>query len=79
MQKQRITTIRNISQSLFKRLKAKALEEDISIGAALNNAIEEWTSEKHRKKNDLGGLLKIKPFDWGKGTENTSTEIESVH
>ncbi len=69
-------TIRNIQESIFRKLKAKAAEEDLKIGDALTQAIELWL--KTRSEKPKGKLSDIPTFDWGKGTEHSSTEIDKV-
>ncbi len=63
---------------MYKRLKAFALQENISVGDALNAAIEHLLAQKGERKKDPMLLLKIKPTNWGKGSENSSTEIDEV-
>jgi hypothetical protein len=78
MQKQRLQSVRNLNPRLYKRLRAFALQENISVGDALNAAIERLLSRKGEHKKDPMLLLKIKPTNWGKGSENSSTEIDEV-
>ena len=78
MQKQKLQSVRNLNPRLYKRLRAFALQENISVGDALNAAIERLLSQKGERKKDPMLLLKIKPTDWGKGSENSSTEIDEV-
>jgi hypothetical protein len=78
MEKQRLQSVRNMNPRLYKQLKAFALEKNISVGDALNAAIEGLLKQKSERKKNLMLLLKIKPTDWGKGSENSSTEIDEV-
>ena len=78
MQKQRLQSVRNLNPTLYKRLKAFALERNISVGDALNSAIASLLKQKGENRKDPTLLLKIKPADWGRGSENSSTEIDEV-
>jgi hypothetical protein len=38
-----------------------------------------WIKQKERsEKIDSGSLFRVKPFDWGSGTEKTSKEIDDI-
>lgn len=68
-------TVRNVDETLFQEFKVEAVKEGIPIGKALNMAMIQWISKhKHPKKS----LLNYKPTNWGKGTEDTSKEINNV-
>jgi len=69
-------TIRNLQESTFRKLKAKAAEEDMKIGDALTQAIELWV--KTQSKRPKGKFTDIPTFNWGKGTEHSSTEIDKI-
>lgn len=69
-------TIRDLNDSLFRKFKSAAVEDNIKLGAALNQAMVLWVERnKHKRK---GKLSELKPFDWGKGSENASTDIDEV-
>jgi hypothetical protein len=78
MENQKLQSVRNLNPRLYKRLRAFALQENISVGTALNIAIESLLNQKSKQKKDPRKLLQITPFDWGKGTENTSTEVDTI-
>ncbi|MBS7614038.1 hypothetical protein KEJ48_07380 [Candidatus Bathyarchaeota archaeon] len=69
-------TIRGIDESVFKRFKAKAVEEGMKLGEAVTQAMEMWIRERSVKPK--ASLLDIKPFNWGKGTEKVSVEIDQI-
>jgi len=51
----------------------------MKMGQALTKAMKEWIRLKEiSKKIDSSSLFKIKPFDWGRGTEKTSSEIDEI-
>jgi hypothetical protein len=69
-------TIRNLQDSVFRQFKAKAAEEDMKLGDALTQAMQLWLSKKTPKPK--GKLIDLKRSHWGKGTENTSQEIDKI-
>jgi hypothetical protein len=51
----------------------------LRAGETLTLAIKEWLEkEEKREKVNSKNLLKIKPFDWGLGTERNSREIDEI-
>jgi hypothetical protein len=76
--KKAITAIRGLDEEVLRRFKARAVEERLKMGEALTLATKKWMREKGGEKTDPKYLLKIKPFDWGKGTEKTSKEIDKI-
>ena len=71
--------IRGIDDDTYRRFRERALEERLKVGKALTLAMREWIrKEKKRKMINPRNMLKMKPFDWGKGTERTSKEIDEI-
>lgn len=69
-------TIRNLDDALFRKFKSEAVSENVKLGTALNQAMRQWISiAKKTNKNKLG---LIKPFDWGKGSEKVSMEVDRI-
>jgi hypothetical protein len=61
------------------KFRERVLAERMNVGEALTLAMKEWLNkERKRKEIDPKNLLCIKPFDWGKGTEKTSKEIDKI-
>ena len=77
--KKELHAIRGIDEETYRRFRERALEERLKVGKALTLAMREWI-KKEGKKGTINprNLLKIKPFDWGKGTEKTSKEIDEI-
>lgn len=73
-----ITAIRGLDKEVFRRFKTKAVEEKLNLGEALNLAILQWLNRTNSKEKDPKNLLKLRPFDWGFGTEKTSKEIDKI-
>lgn len=69
------TTIRNIDPSIYKKLKAKAAAEGITIGEAINRALRAWMNLKTEKQYSL---LDIKPEHFGPHNRRLSEEIDEV-
>jgi len=69
-------TVRGLNDGVFKRFKAKAVEEGMKLGEALTQAMELWIKERGMKPKT--SLLDIRPFKWGEGTEKVSTEIDKI-
>jgi len=69
-------TIRDLDEVVFKRFKAKAVEEGLKLGEALTHAMAMWV--KQRKVRRKTSLLELKPFNWGKDTEKVSLEIDQT-
>lgn len=69
-------TIRELNERVFRRFKAKAVEEGMKLGEALTQAMESWLREG--KAEVRPKISDIKPFNWGKGTEGSSLEIDKV-
>jgi predicted nucleic acid binding AN1-type Zn finger protein len=67
-------TIRDVNESVFRKFKAKAVGEGMKLGQALTQAMEMWI--RHGTDKRELSLLDIETFDWGKGTEKASVEID---
>ena len=70
-------TIRNINDSAYRKLKAKAAVENISVGAAVTQAIEVWLSKSKSKKGKVS-ILDIKPVPMGNKNKYLSEEIDKI-
>jgi len=76
--KKELITIRDVDDQVLRKFKAKTVEERMKMGQALTQAMKRWLREKEKTKVNSRLLLKIKPFDWGPGTEKTSEEIDKI-
>jgi hypothetical protein len=70
-------TIRGLQESIFRRFKAKAVEDDMKLGDALSLAMEAWL-KRGRTQAPKGKLSDLKITNWGKGTENSSMEVDKI-
>ena len=71
------TTIRNIDETVYRQLKAKAALEGMSIGTAVTEAIRVWLKEEEAKKRGAS-LLDIRPESFGKENSRLSEEIDEI-
>ena len=69
-------TVRDLDEVVFKRFKAKAVEEGMKLGEALTQAMEMWI--KQRAVKPRASLLDITPFNWGEGTGRVSVQIDQI-
>jgi hypothetical protein len=67
-------TIRGLNESVFRKFKAKAVEDGMKLGEALTQAMAMWVRQIADKREV--SILDLETFDWGKGTEKASVEID---
>ena len=66
-------TIRNIDDESYHKFKAEAVKAGLTIGAAVNDAIQSWVAQKN-KKTPKYSFLEYDGIDFGEGTENLSED-----
>ncbi len=71
------TTIRNLDEKAYRRLKAKAAVEGITIGTAISQAIMSWLEQEKPQKKSVS-LTDIKPEPFGKKNSRLSEEIDEI-
>ncbi|MEM3085387.1 MAG: hypothetical protein QXU32_13280 [Nitrososphaerales archaeon] len=76
--KKEMITVRDVDEEILREFKARATKEKMKMGKALTQAMKRWLREKEKTTVDPKILLRAKPFDWGKGTERTSKEIDKI-
>jgi len=78
--KKNMITVRDVNKKVLRKFKSKIVEHEMKMGQALTEAMREWIKQKkiESEKIDAGILVRTKPFDWGKGTEKTSKEIDEI-
>jgi len=69
-------TIRDLSEAVFRKFKAKAVEEGMKLGEAITQAMEMWI--KQRTTEPRLGILQMKTSNWGEGTERASIEVNRL-
>ena len=70
-------TIRGLQESIFRKFKARAAEENVTLGDALSQAMEAWL-KKGKTEEPRAKLSDLKITNWGKGTERSSEEIDRI-
>lgn len=73
--------IRDVDEVTFRKFRAISIEEKIRLGKAITFAMSDYIEKQHikkKQKNNAKELLKVKPFNWGPGTEKTSKEIDEI-
>ncbi len=70
-------TVRDLDETVYRRFKARAVEEGMKLGEALTQAMEMWVKQRVADKRSVR-FMDIKPFNWGVGTEKTSVEVDQV-
>lgn len=71
-------SIRDVDVNVFRKFKADAVKKGLKTGTALTEALKCWMVNKNLQKKKKLTLLDIKAWDWGKGNENASQEIDKV-
>src|SRR5665648_923131 len=69
------TTIRNIDDLLYKKLKIKAAQEGLSIGEAINRALSQWMKPENKTKRSI---LEIRPEHFGYNNRNLSEDHDNI-
>jgi hypothetical protein len=71
------TTIRNIDETVYRALKAKAALTGKTIGEVVNEAIRAYLArpDAHAKR---GSLRELRPENYPKGNERLSEKIDTV-
>jgi len=76
--KKGMTTIRDVDEDVLRKFKAQSAEKQMKMGEALTEAMVNWLKERKTKSVKPKILLKVRPFDWGPGTEQTSKKIDEI-
>ncbi len=69
--------VRKIDNNVYKRFKQKAIEENKTIGEALNQAMDYWiTREEKQRGKSIGKLLSLNGFIHTNGMVKWSEELD---
>lgn len=71
------TTIRNLDEGLYRRLKARAALEGKTIGEAMNEAIRAYVVRPDPSRRD-GSLADLQSQPYPEGNESLSREIDEI-
>ncbi|HLD13022.1 MAG TPA: hypothetical protein VJB87_05545 [Candidatus Nanoarchaeia archaeon] len=69
-------SVKNVNKQVFQEFKAEAVRKGIPVGSALTLAMKLWIEKKEKGK--MRKLSDLKPWDWGKGNERVSEEIDKI-
>ena len=69
-------SVRDVNKEVFNEFKALTVKRRMKLGQALTMVMMESLNEE--KVIPKKRLLEMKPFNWGKGTEKTSKEIDKI-
>lgn len=70
--------VRGVEESAFRKFKAATVESKMRLGDALSDAMLRWVEQRKTGARNGKRTPKLKPFDWGKGTESTSREVDKL-
>jgi hypothetical protein len=70
-------SVRDVNPQVFREFKSEAVKEDLKVGVALTQALQNWL-EARAKKKKKHSFLDLKPFDWGPGNENVSERVDEI-
>ncbi|MDE1767022.1 MAG: hypothetical protein KGI27_12250 [Thaumarchaeota archaeon] len=76
--KKDLITVRDVDEKVLRNFRARAIQKKMKMGEALTDAMKRWVKEDKMQEPDPNLLLRIKPFDWGPDTENTSEEVDEI-
>lgn len=71
------TTIRNLDEALYRRLKARAALEGKTVGEAMNEAMRRYLGAAGTGGAPVS-LRDLKPEPYGQGNERLSEDVDSV-
>lgn len=72
-------SVRDVDTEAFRQFRAMSIRERLKIGEALTIAMKKLMEEKKKKDNmGVSSLLTLKPFDFGKGNEKLSKEVDKI-
>tara|TARA_Y100000310_G_C20655366_1_gene801709 strand:- start:1723 stop:1959 length:237 start_codon:yes stop_codon:yes gene_type:complete len=72
-------TIRDVSTELWKKMKVKAIEEGLTLGNAINMAIDKWVRESYPNSKTSKSFWDIKPHNYeGNDANKLSMEVDEV-
>ncbi|MHB1493784.1 MAG: hypothetical protein ACYCR7_08960 [Thermoplasmataceae archaeon] len=73
-----ILVVRNANKEIYKRFRQKALEENMNVGEALNQAMNYWLVKEKHKTTDVRRMLKLNGLIKTDKTVKWSEEIDEL-
>ncbi len=71
-------TIRDVDDIVFRNFKAEAVRDNTTLGNAVTMAMKLWLEQYKEDRRKKRNLMELRPFDWGKGTESSSLEVDEI-
>ncbi|MHB1708804.1 MAG: hypothetical protein ACYCT2_04940 [Thermoplasmataceae archaeon] len=71
-----VLVVRKTNKEIYKRFRQKALEENMNVGEALNQAMNYWLAREERKRTDVKKMLKLNGLIKTDKTVKWSEEID---
>ena len=68
-------TVREVDEKVFREFKAEAVRQKITLGGALNFAMEKFRADLSKKRPKL---TYWQPSSWGPGSEHVSERIDEI-
>ncbi|MFA6049280.1 MAG: hypothetical protein WC792_05055 [Candidatus Micrarchaeia archaeon] len=68
--------LRNVDEVVFRRFKVRAVEEGLSLGRAVTQALFEWAARREIKPKR--SIFEFKPVSLGKSSKSISREIDEI-
>jgi len=69
--------VRDVNEETFRKFKVISLVRKERLGEALNKAMNKFIEEEG-KRTVKKFHLSVEPFDWGRGSEKTSKEVDKL-
>lgn len=76
--KKELLTVRNIDEEIWRKFKAKTVEEKLRTGDALTEAMKVWVEEKKKVRPDPRNFSKLAGFIKTKKKVRWSEEIDKT-
>jgi septin family protein len=73
-----VLVVRKTNKEIYKRFRQKALEENMNVGEALNQAMKYWLAKEKHKKLDVRRMLKLNGLIKKNNTVKWSEEIDEL-
>lgn len=71
------TTIRNIDEDAYRRLRLYATHYGLSVGEAFNRIMHDHVVLPNPERRKVS-FWDLKPWDWGPGAENASERVDEI-
>ncbi|MHB1812657.1 MAG: hypothetical protein ACYCPR_09645 [Thermoplasmataceae archaeon] len=73
-----ILVVRKTNKEIYKRFRQKALEENMNVGEALNQAMNYWLAKEKHKTPDVRRMLKLNGLIKTNKTVKWSEDIDKL-